>query len=94
MPVIIKRVTIRISGLVQGVSFRYYTKVRADNLGLAGWARNNLDGSLTIVVEGEENKLKKLINWVKKGTPSARVSVIETEWEKPRGEGKFEVRYE
>lgn len=62
-----KRVEIRVYGLVQGVGFRAYTMRRALELGLRGFAKNERDGSVYIVAEGEEEKLIRLVELVKKG---------------------------
>ncbi len=62
-----KRIEIRIYGLVQGVGFRAYTRRRALDLGLRGFAKNEIDGSVYVVAEGEEDKLMKLLEYVKKG---------------------------
>lgn len=89
----VKRAKIKVFGLVQGVNFRYYTKEQAEKLNLAGWVKNEPDGSVIIIAEGEEENIKKLIDWSKSGPPLASVSNIEVEWEKPLGEKGFEVRY-
>lgn len=88
-----KRVIIRVFGLVQGVNFRYYTKRKAEELGLAGWVENKDDGSMTIVAEGEQEDLKKLIDWAKKGPSLASIEDIEIKWEEPMAEEGFEVKY-
>ena len=49
----IKRLTIRVCGRVHGVFFRAKTKEKADSLGLVGWIRNNEDGAVDFLVEGE-----------------------------------------
>lgn len=89
-----KRVKIRVSGFVQGVNFRYYTKVEAENLGLTGFVKNEPDGSVTIVALGEEENLKKLIDWTKKGPLWAKVEKIEVDWQVSKEEfERFEVIY-
>jgi len=88
-----KRVVIKIYGLVHGVNFRYYTVGEAQNLGLSGFVKNEPDGSVTIVAEGEEDKLKKMIEWAKKGPSWAKVEEIKIKWEEPIGEEGFEVRF-
>lgn len=84
---------IKIYGFVQGVGFRYYTIKEAQNLNLSGWVKNEPDGSVTILAEGEEENLKKLIDWAKKGPSFAQVKNIKTQWQEPKGEEGFEVRY-
>lgn len=88
-----KRVHLIISGEVQGVSFRYYTKEHADNLGVKGYVRNLPEGKLGVVIEGEKDAVNKLVEWCKKGPSSANVNNIEIKEEKPTNEFKqFEVR--
>lgn len=70
---------IKIYGDVQGVSFRYEAKIMADKLGIKGLARNELDGSVCIEVEGEENKLNKFLEWCRSGPDSANVEKVELE---------------
>lgn len=89
-----KRVVIKVYGLVQGINFRYYTVEKAERLQLSGWVKNEPDDSITIVAEGEEGRLKELIDWAKKGPPLARVDNTEIDWQEPLGEEGFEARYE
>ena len=87
------RVHLLISGRVQGVSFRYYAQDIAQSLGVKGWIRNCWDGKVEIVVEGEEEKVKKLISWCYEGPGSAIVEKVDIEWEKYIGEfNSFAIR--
>ena len=87
-----KRAIIRIGGRVQGVFFRHSARIRAEKLGLAGWARNEEDGSVTITVEGEEAAVAELMKWCKKGPPLAGVEKVGVEWREATGEFKrFEM---
>lgn len=70
-------VNIRISGKVQGVSFRAYAKQEADDIGLAGLIRNEPNGTVYIEVEGEEDDVKKFIEWCRDGSEHARVEKME-----------------
>ena len=82
-----------ISGRVQGVSFRYYTQDIAQNLEIKGWIKNCWDGKVEVVMEGEEEKVKKLIDWCYRGPGSAIVEKVGIEWEKYRGEfNSFGIR--
>jgi len=84
----------KIYGEVIDVSFRYYTCEKAKELGLIGYVRNCRDLTVEIEVEGEEDKIQKLLTWVKKGPPGARVHDVEFEWSEGKDEfGKFEIRY-
>lgn len=69
-----KRLEISIVGRVQGIGFRFFAKNKADNLGLVGFARNLEDGSVQVVAEGEEEKLSKFKDILKKGN---NYSIIE-----------------
>ena len=81
-----KRVELKITGRVQGVFFRQGLKEEAEKLGIAGWTRNEPDGSVVVVAEDREEELQKLIKWCKKGTEYAKVDNVRVEWEKARGE--------
>lgn len=75
-----KRVTITIYGVVQGVFFRESTKEKAQELGVAGIVQNQPDGSVYVDAEGEEEKLKELIDWCHEGPGSARVDQVDYEF--------------
>ena len=59
---------------MQGVGFRYSLQHEARRLGLAGWVRNRLDGSVEAAVYGPSEAVEKLIEWARQGPPSARVT--------------------
>lgn len=91
----LRRVHLFVFGLVQGVFFRSETKAKAEGLGLFGWVRNLADGRVEILAEGEKEKLKKLVEWVKRGPDSARVKGVELEWQEYKGEfSRFEIKYD
>jgi len=77
-----RQVYLRVYGIVQGVFFRAYTQKEALALGLKGYVRNMPDGSVEIIAQGQEEKLKKLIEKVKVGPPAASVERVEERWEK------------
>ena len=81
-----------VRGRVQGVFFRAETRERAVSLGLAGWIRNNPDGSVEAVVEGPENRVDAIVRWCGRGPAGAVVEEIKTTWEEARGERGFVVR--
>jgi acylphosphatase len=65
----------------------------AKSLDIKGWCRNEPDGSVFIVAEGEDGAVNKLIRWAKDGSPLASVENVEVVEEKPTGEEKdFEIR--
>ena len=63
-----KRAEIVITGHVQGVLFRHGARKMAEGLGVTGWARNEPDGSVRIMAEGQEDTLQKFVEWCRKGT--------------------------
>lgn len=71
---------------MQGVFFRTHTQEQAELLGLSGWVRNLPDGRVETVFQGEDSKVEEMINWCRKGPPSAAVSNVEIKWEKPSAE--------
>jgi acylphosphatase len=71
-----KRLDANVQGRVQGVSFRYYTRLEANGLGLTGWVRNERDGSVTVVAEGTEEGLETFLEFLHLGPPGARVSGV------------------
>lgn len=83
-----KRAQIIVSGQVQGVFYRYWTKGQAEELGLSGFARNEPYGTVLIVVEGEEEAIKKLIDRCWNGPDQARVENVQVEWSDY--EGRFD----
>lgn len=87
-----KRAHLFISGRVQGVFYRAFTKEVADSLGLKGWVRNLRDGRVEAVFEGDEDKISIAIERCKEGPPYAKVDNIELIWEEPEGFEDFEIR--
>ncbi|MCR5108353.1 MAG: acylphosphatase [Lachnospiraceae bacterium] len=51
----------RITGRVQGVGFRYQSRVYANRLGITGWVRNMWDGSVELELQGEEHMIDRMI---------------------------------
>ncbi len=89
-----RRAEILVSGLVQGVNFRYYTKRKADELALTGSVRNLIDGRVAIVCEGTEEAVDKLVEWCKRGPQGARVEHLDRSWKEYTGEFKdFRILY-
>ena len=60
-----KTVTMKVTGLVQGVGFRWTTQMIAQDLGITGTVKNNPDGSVPIVAQGEELPLEHFIKKIK-----------------------------
>jgi acylphosphatase len=88
------RVHVFISGLVQGVFFRWNTKKMADKLQLFGWVRNLPDGRVEAIFEGNKENIEKMIEWCKKGPSEAIVEKVEIIWEEYKSEYKeFKIIY-
>ncbi len=66
-----------VSGKVQGVFFRKNAKQRANELNIYGWVKNTNDDKVEILAQGNEQNLKKFIDWCKQGPPKATVENIE-----------------
>jgi len=79
------RAEIRITGKVQGVGFRPLIRRNAKSLGLTGVARNNEDGSVSIIVEGEEGNVKAFIESLS-NINVAEVSNVDIRWSEYKGE--------
>ena len=75
-----------ISGDVQGIGYRFHTRIKARNLGLKGWVRNLDSGEVEAVFEGDEDKVKEMIEWCKKGSSFAKVENVKVDFEKYTGE--------
>ena len=67
----------RVYGRVQRVMFRDSIRRRAQSLGLAGYVKNLSDGSVEIITKGEQEKVKELFEWAKRGPLFARVDKFE-----------------
>jgi len=88
-----KRYKIHVLGDVQGVFYRHNAKKEADKCGLMGWCRNESDGSVYMVIEGEDKLTGKFLRWLKIGSPLSTVETVETIEEKYTGlEKEFEIR--
>lgn len=66
-------VHLSISGLVQGVGYRWTMAARARELGLTGWVRNRRNGSVEALVSGSAEGLEHLLAWARRGPPAAVV---------------------
>ena len=66
----------RVEGRVQGVFFRDSTRREAQNLGLTGWVKNMPDGSVETMLQGEEENLQRMKEWLKQGSPHSIVAKV------------------
>lgn len=89
-----KRVKVKIHGLVQGVFFRDNTRKQARALNVNGWVKNNQDGTVSAIFEGEPEAVDKIVEWCHKGPESAQVGKVEVSEEQPIGEfPSFEIHH-
>jgi acylphosphatase len=73
-----RKVRMNVQGRVQGVGFRYMTKIKADELGIFGTVKNEDDGSVSIEAVGSEEQMQTFIEKVKDSpSPSGRVTYID-----------------
>lgn len=68
---------IRVTGRVQGVGFRAWTRREAQALGLSGWVRNEADGAVTVLVSGPADTVARMIGLIERGPAGARVDSVE-----------------
>lgn len=68
-----------ISGRVQGVGFRHFTRKNAESLGITGWVKNLPDGRVEAVFQGSEEQIEELIQRCKNGPIASYVQDIEAE---------------
>ena len=86
-------VDVRVTGRVQGVAFRAYAEQRAAELGVAGWVRNEPDGSVAAHVEGERDAVDAMVEWCRRGPTSAVVQHVAVRDARPVDATGFETRY-
>jgi acylphosphatase len=70
---------VRVTGRVQGVSFRYFTCEQAREEDLQGWIQNEPDGTVTGRLQGELQALERMLQWLQHGPAQARVDRLEFE---------------
>jgi acylphosphatase len=85
-----KRVVVH--GSVQGVFFRDTMRRLAEQRSVSGWVRNNADGTVEVVLEGDESALERLLAFAHEGPRGARVERIEVFDEEPEGLTGFAIR--
>ena len=91
MTKIAKRV--RVTGRVQGVFFRAWTRDEAQTLRVTGWVRNCPDGSVEAQLEGREEAVEELIDLMREGPPDATVENVTVAEADEEGSGTFSVRH-
>jgi acylphosphatase len=85
-------VRVIVRGFVQAVGFRATTRSRARSLDVAGWVRNNPDGTVEAELEGPSDRVEALVEWFRHGPRGAQVDAIDVEPLDPVGERGFSIR--
>lgn len=80
-----------VSGVVQGVGFRWSTRAEADRLGVAGVVRNRPDGTVEAEVEGRADAVERMLEWLAQGPPGSRVTSCRVSELPPTGEAGFRI---
>jgi acylphosphatase len=81
-----------VHGLVQGVFFRDTVRRHAQSRGVAGWVRNNPDGTVEAVFEGEPAAVELLVAFVREGPSGAIVERVDVTDEADEGLSGFSIR--
>jgi acylphosphatase len=89
----VKRLRATVRGRVQGVGFRAAAAREARRLQLTGWVRNELDGSVVVLAEGEDTAADSFLAWLRRGPSYAHVSGVDPEWLPAQGDAvSFDIR--
>ncbi|MFP4163264.1 MAG: acylphosphatase [Chitinispirillaceae bacterium] len=87
-----KRYHVYVSGRVQGVGYRFFTRDVASFMELGGWVRNTHDGRVELEVQGEQNTIDAFLDRLREGPPLSRVNDLSIREVKPSGGGEFLIR--
>ncbi|QGQ19816.1 acylphosphatase [Cellulomonas sp. JZ18] len=87
----VRRVRVRVRGVVQGVGFRWSCAREAERLGVRGWVANRADGSVEAVAEGAPDAVDALVSWCAHGPSGASVASADVIEEPPAGDRGFVV---
>jgi acylphosphatase len=66
----------RVTGMVQGVGFRFFTRETGESYGLSGWVKNLYDGSVEYFVQGAPDAVKRFLERLRQGPPFGRVDKV------------------
>jgi acylphosphatase len=81
-----------VKGRVQGVFFRQGCQREAVAMGVAGWIRNNYDGSVEAALEGDPDAVERVVSWMRVGPSGALVTDVDIIDEALVGEHTFRIR--
>jgi acylphosphatase len=82
-----------VHGAVQGVGFRWACEREAAGLGVRGWVRNRVDGTVEIAVEGAAGPVQRLVDWARHGPRHAHVDRVEVTEEPVEGLDGFRIEH-
>ncbi len=85
-----KRVVVH--GDVQGVFFRDTTRRKAQSRGVTGWVRNNPDGTVEALFEGDPEAVESMVAFAREGPRGAQVERVDVEEAQPEGGDGFQIR--
>jgi acylphosphatase len=89
-----KTIRTNVRGTVQGVGFRYATSRKASQLGISGWVKNELDGSVSTALQGSDEALGLMVQWLRIGPEFAEVTHVDTrDSDSEKKFGGFEILY-
>ncbi len=88
-----KAVSVKVTGRVQGVSFRWYAVQEAERLGVTGWIRNEPDESVAGHFEGDDGAVDAMVAWCHRGPSYAAVRHVAVTDARPTGASGFSIRY-
>jgi acylphosphatase len=88
-----KAVSVKVTGRVQGVAFRWYAVQEAERLGVRGWIRNEPDESVTGHFEGPDDAVDAMVAWCGHGPSYAAVRHVAVTEARPTGGDQFAIRY-
>lgn len=81
-----------VHGTVQGVFFRASAESEADRLGVTGWVRNRSDGTVEMLVEGDDAAVGQMVAWARRGPERAEVTGVDVEDRQAEGHQGFAQR--
>ena len=73
-------VKIKVTGRVQRVGYRYFVQHWAEDFGIGGWVKNQIDGSVFLEAEGRKDRIEKLIKELNEGPSMAQVDEVNVKW--------------
>ena len=85
-------VNIKIFGEVQGVFFRHSARLKAREIGITGFVKNEPDGAVYMEAEGDEKTLGQFLEWCQHGSESAKVEKVESSSGNVKGFSDFVIK--